>query len=93
MRANLKAVAREIKAVKAALEGIDEAAEQEAREATEIGSDEAADGPTEGSQEEKPAARDDGLQRAGLAQRLEDLLAKKDQWKASTSPSAVQRMP
>jgi len=89
LRENLKAVRREIRAVETALEAIDEATQ-----ATGEGDD--VDGGPDSAEAEldrngRPQ-KDRSLQRAGLAQRLSDLLAKKQQWKARPCLSTLETM-
>ena len=94
LKANLKALRREIRAVKVAIEAIDEGAEKEKRESQDLGmaGPEAStrgnrendpQAPKEAGSPEKVGHDDKGLQRAGLAQRLSDLVARREQLKAS----------
>jgi hypothetical protein len=79
LRENLKAVRREIRAVETALEAIGEAPND-----TGEGSDVEGGPDFAGAEVDRNGRpqQDRSLQRAGLTQRLSDLLAKKQQWKA-----------
>ena len=72
LKTNLKAVGQEIRAVRGALQGLDQSAEQD-----ECGPPDMLE--NQGSDAEAQPRGD--LQRAGLAQRLQDLKAKRRQWK------------
>lgn len=88
LKTDLRALKREIRAVKLAIETIDEGATKERQEAD--GKPPAVPSSSESQPQAKPQAgvdskqgnRDDkSLQRAGLAQRLSDLMARKEELK------------
>ena len=84
---SLRAVAREISAVEAALDSLDAATEQQSEEGEDgdgVSTNENGAEP-QGSQEDAPDLK---LQRAGLSQRLADLQATQDRLQVCTSSDA-----
>lgn len=78
-----------MRAVENALEALDEAAEDTPEGGGVAGEFDAGAGDGNGGDEGARPQQDRSLQRAGLAQRLSDLLAKKQQWKARASMLAI----
>ena len=85
---NLNALRREIRAVRMAIEAIDEGDEKErstSKDLATIQQQQPQDSIKKGASSGREGPDDKGLQRAGLAQRLTDLLAKKKQCKVVNS--------
>ncbi len=84
MRTNLQALTREIRAVRLAIEALDEGAAEEKAEAGDIDEKppKSNSASSSGTIARSESSHDDkGLQRAGLSQRLSDLKARKKQLK------------
>lgn len=90
LRSELRALKREIRAVRVAIEAIDEGAQKERQEkasqATTSGIQQPGSVVADGEEERQAtqgSGNDKGLQRAGLAQRLSDLVSQKQELKVT----------